>query len=95
MTKPYVPPPHSSTVAHFHNHDRIVYLLYVEDAELRQPIAAHFDKREALAQVERATTKLVMEAKVIDVSTLRKEILDRLDPIERLVIDPPQHNPKR
>lgn len=74
-----------------HNGDRIVYVLY----EGTRMAAAHFDKGEALAQIERAKVKLDLKPEVIDVSLRRKQILDTLDPVERLIMDPPKPDNKR
>ncbi len=75
-----------------HNGDRIVYVLYGPDNLMA---AAHFDKNEALAQIQRAKVALTIEPKVIDVSARRKAILEALDPLDRLIMDPPKVDNKR
>ena len=75
-----------------HNGDRIVYALYDKDDTL---VGAHFDKGDALAQINRAKTKLALEPKVIDVSVRRKAILAAMDPIDRLIMDPPKPDTNR
>lgn len=74
-----------------HNGDRIVYVLY----EVDRMVAAHFDKGEALAQIKRAKVELTIEPRVVDVSALRQAILNRMNPLERLVMDPPKQDNKR
>lgn len=75
-----------------HNHDRIVYVLYDEQKAMA---AAYFDKAEAKKHVEVARESLEMKAEVVDISLLRKQILDRLNPLERLAVDPPKPDNKR
>lgn len=78
-----------------HNGDRIVYTLIITDDLNKAVIAAHYSKAEALAQIERAKTPLTLVPQVVDVAALRKQILDRMNPIERLVMDPPTEQKRR
>jgi hypothetical protein len=74
-----------------HNHDRIVYALY----ERERLVAAHYDKGEALAQIQRAKVELTMKPEVVDVSARRQAILESFNPLDRLIMDPPKPDQKR
>lgn len=78
-----------------HSDDRIIYTLLDNSRPETPVIAAHFNKADALEQIQRAKVALVIKPEVVDVSALRQQILDRLNPIERLVMDPPRDGGRR
>lgn len=86
-----------------HNGDRIVYTVVTapggEDGRDHNDkggtiVFATFDKEEAQKRAGN-DSRLLLSPQVIDVSQLRKAILARLDPIERLVMDKVESGKRR
>lgn len=75
-----------------HNHDRIVYVLYDDEKAM---VGAHYDKAAAKEQADNCRYSLVVKPEVHDVSAMRQQILDRMSPLERLIMDPPKPDTKR
>ena len=85
------------------NNDRIVYTVITapggadgrDHTDLGGKVVdAFFEKQQAYDRVG-SNSQLGVKPEVVDVSALRKQILDNLTPIERLVMDPPKGGTRR
>ena len=85
------------------NNDRIIYTVVTAPGGVDgrdhtdlggKVVAAYFEKQQAYERVG-SNSNLGVKPEVVDVSALRKKILDNLEPIERLIIDPPKGGTKR